>query len=297
MTHGRSLELFFVDGQPEGMLTAEVFNWTGHVLRLPRTRLAEGLSRPEARQTGVYILLGAAEEGEMAYIGETENLSERLRQHAKQKDWWDEAVLITTAGDALHKAHVKYLESRLVELAVDAGNRPLENGNAPTRPSLNEAATANMESFLETLQMVLPAIRVDLLQSGKRAPVRAAEDPAPETEEVFEFKVAKHGIHARAVLRDGEMVVLKGSVVRPKWAGDRKYNASSWKLHDNLVNNGIIVVNNGQATLTQDYAFTSPSAAADVVAGRGANGRISWQLPDGRTYAEWEETKLSKVPA
>ncbi len=29
---GRSLELFFIDGKPDGMRTAEVFNWTGHVL-------------------------------------------------------------------------------------------------------------------------------------------------------------------------------------------------------------------------------------------------------------------------
>ena len=26
---GRSLELYFIDGRPDGMLTAEVFNWTG----------------------------------------------------------------------------------------------------------------------------------------------------------------------------------------------------------------------------------------------------------------------------
>ena len=32
---GRSLELYFIDGRPDGMLTAEVFNWTGHVLSRP----------------------------------------------------------------------------------------------------------------------------------------------------------------------------------------------------------------------------------------------------------------------
>ena len=36
-TTGRSLELFFIDGKPDGMQTAEVFNWTGHVLMTPRT--------------------------------------------------------------------------------------------------------------------------------------------------------------------------------------------------------------------------------------------------------------------
>ena len=38
---GRSLELHYIDGRPDGMLTAEMFNWTGHVLMTPRTQLAQ----------------------------------------------------------------------------------------------------------------------------------------------------------------------------------------------------------------------------------------------------------------
>jgi hypothetical protein len=45
---GRSLELYFIDGRPDGMLTAEVFNWTGHVLMAPRTQITEALQREEA---------------------------------------------------------------------------------------------------------------------------------------------------------------------------------------------------------------------------------------------------------
>ncbi len=41
---GRSLELFFVDGRVDGMLIAEVFNWTNHVLRTPRTQIKQALS-------------------------------------------------------------------------------------------------------------------------------------------------------------------------------------------------------------------------------------------------------------
>ena len=48
ITKGQSLELFFIDGRPDGMLTAEVFNWTGHVLMTPRTQLADALKRREA---------------------------------------------------------------------------------------------------------------------------------------------------------------------------------------------------------------------------------------------------------
>lgn len=290
---GRSLELFFVDGRPDGMLTAEVFNWTGHVLRLPRTQLSEGLKRPEATQTGVYILMGQDDDGPIAYIGETECMSERLKTHAQKLDWWDEAVLVTAAGDPLHKAHVKYLESRLVELAKDAGRMRLANANIPPRASLNEAAISNMESFLDTLGMVLPAIRVDFLQTRSRPSTAIVTSPkdAPRSDS-YEFSLPKHGIRATAVMSDGEVIVQKGSSARAEWIGDRRHNTHYWQLHDRLITNGTIVAEGNHGVFTENYAFSSPSAAAAIVAGRSANGRTSWKLPDGRTYADWEAEQL-----
>lgn len=296
MTSGRSLELYFVDGKPDGMLTAEVFNWTGHVLRIPRTRLADGLRRGEAGQTGVYLLLGQDTDGPLAYIGEAEDMARRLGQHAKEKDWWEVAVLVTTTGDALHKAHVKYLESRLIGTARTAAAMRLENGNQPSGASLNEAATANMESFLDTLHMVLPAIRVDLFQTGRR-PDRPVEASAPSAGQrpVFHFSVQRHGVEATAELIHGELIVKAGSKVRPHWAGDRKNNTHYWRLHDDLVKSGTIQVEGDVAVFSEDYAFSSPSAAAAVVSGRTSNGRISWKLPDGRTYADWEADQIDEA--
>lgn len=69
----KSLELFFIDGSPDGMLTAEVFGWTGHILVTPRTRLPDALKRPASTYTGAYILLGESDDGPLAYIGEGEN--------------------------------------------------------------------------------------------------------------------------------------------------------------------------------------------------------------------------------
>ena len=53
----QSLELFFIDGKADGMLTAEVFGWTGHILVTPRTRLNDALRREQSAFTGIYILL------------------------------------------------------------------------------------------------------------------------------------------------------------------------------------------------------------------------------------------------
>jgi hypothetical protein len=296
MIGGRSLELYFVDGRPDGLLTAEVFNWTGHVIRTPRTQIKDALSLHGANHTGVYVLLGQTEDGPLAYIGEAEDIGDRLRQHVSGKDWWDTAVMITTSADALHKAHVKYLESRLVEIARDVGRAPLENGNTPARSSLNPAAVANMESFLDVLNMVLPAIGVELFVDKKRpaAPALTTEH-SPKAAPVFEMTLPRHDIKARARLEKGEMIVLGGSQARTSWIGDRTEKTSYWKLYDKLTENGDIQIYGEHAVFLEDYAFSSPSAASAVIAGRSDNGRTSWKHEiTGQTFAEWEADQLNQ---
>lgn len=290
MTAGRSLELYFVDGRPDGMLTAEVFNWTGHVLRIPRTSLVEGLKRPEAAQTGVYLLIGQDDDGPLAYVGEAETMADRVKQHASQKDWWEQVVMVTTAGDALHKAHVKYLESRLVELALDAGQIRLENGNAPPRSSLNEAATANMESFLSTLQMVLPAIRVDVLASATR-PIKDASD-APPGATAFVMKNPKRGFFGTVDLIGGEFVLRKGARMRPFSEIPASVERQRIKRHA-LIDAGKISVKEGFDELLEPLAFNSPSGVSDFVLGTTTSGPKELRHPEtGRTYAEWEADQL-----
>ena len=294
MNKGRSLELFFVDGNPEGMLTAEVFNWTGHILKFPRTQVRDGLARAEARHTGIYLLLGEEDGQPVAYIGEGEDVGARIRDHDQRRDWWTEAVIVTTTSDALHKAHVKYLESRLVETALWAKACRLENGNAPPRSSLSEASRANMEEFLETLFMVLPALGLSLFQSGRRDVSDGSGDSVRE-EETFWLRTPRNRIDAKAVLRGSEFIVLKGSRVRANWAGKGEHDFGYRMLHESLVASGVVAVVDGMGVFMQDYAFNSPSAAAAVANGRPANGRLEWKCADGTSYGEWEAQQLSKV--
>ena len=295
MTPGRSLELFFVDGQPDGLLTAELFNWTGHVLQIPRTRLKEALARKESGYTGVYFLLGDGDNGPLGYIGESEDVGARLRNHAAEKPWWDRAILVTTGANNLHKAHVKYLESRIVELALKAGNTPLENGNTPPRSSLSEAAQTNMEVFVENIMVVLPAIRVDLLVDRTRPDKPEKEETAPERT-AFVLVSQRAGVDARAILEDGELIVQAGSVARPEWIGKGTWDKGYRKLREHLIDKGIIRIDGNAAMFAENYAFSSPSAAAAVVAGRAANGRIEWHVEgQSKTYADWEEEQLESV--
>ncbi len=65
------------------------------------------------------------------------------------------------SANNLNKAHLKSLESGLLEEAKKLRQINLENGKVPPRSSLSESAQSNMESFLSYLMMVLPAIRID----------------------------------------------------------------------------------------------------------------------------------------
>ncbi|MEQ3637122.1 MAG: GIY-YIG nuclease family protein [Marinobacter sp.] len=295
---GQSLELFFIDGKPDGMLTAEVFNWTGHVLMTPRTQLSVALKRPEARYTGIYLLLGDDDNGPLAYIGEGEDIGDRIKSHDTKKDWWTTAVLITSAANNLNKAHVKYLESRLVEEARRIGKIALDNGNTPPRPSLSEAARANMENFLEYILMILPALRIDSFLAHTRpkvqVPVAPLGDSTEDTAVIFTLRTPKHGIEATAVLENGEFVVQAGSLTSPTWKGKGTEQTTYGKLFAELVKTGVLTEQGNARRFSENYAFRSPSAAAAVVNGRPANGTIEWKLANGQTYKEWEAKKLEK---
>jgi len=290
--NGRTLELFFVDGRPDGLMVAELFNWTGHVLFAPRTQIKQALERPETGYTGVYILLGEKDGNPLAYIGETENIGQRIRNHDTKKEWWTKAVFVTSADNKLNKAHVGFLEARLYERALSVGRTPLDNNQVPKMPTITEAMASNMEGFLENLYLVLPAIGIDIFVEGKRT---APKTLAPSAKSApVRFVIAKKpGLNANARLEDGEFIVEAGSVVRAGWVGTP--NGTYMGLRQELDKTGVIQPDGKLARFVEDYAFKSTSAAAAVVTGRPANGTIEWKLVGAdKTYKQWEAEQLGE---
>lgn len=289
-----TLELFFIDGKPDGMLTAEMFGWTGHVLVTPRTRLVDALKRPQSSFTGVYILLGEDDEEPMAYIGEGESISARIKTHDSKKDWWTKAVLITSTSDNLNKAHVQYLEARLVQEGQNVANTKLENGVNPSLPSLSEGAQANMEEFISKLLMILPAIRVDLFVNNAKVNQKAGvKSSSSNHAPIFELTLKKEGIVATAEIINGDFVVKKGSLARSEYTGDRSEKSHYWKFHDKLVEKGILANHGKHRIFTTDYVFSSTSAAGAVCNGRSTAGPTAWKIKGtDKTYRQWEEENL-----
>ncbi len=260
----------------------------------PRTQISDALKRKEARYTGVYLLLGERDGEPLAYIGEGEDISDRIRNHDARKEWWTNAILIVSSANNLNKAHVKYLEARLVEEARTIGRIALENGNAPARPSLSEAAQANMEAFLENILMVLPALRIDSFLERKRSTAALIPDVSRDAGTEFELFLKKENIRASALLLNGEFIVEARSMARKAWVGTREDKTSYWKLFDELVEQGVLTDAGTHRIFKTNYAFSSTSAAGAIVNGRSTAGPLAWKVKGTeKTYRDWEAEKLA----
>ncbi|WP_018993965.1 GIY-YIG nuclease family protein [Thioalkalivibrio sp. ALgr1] len=308
MTQGRSIRLFLVDGTPHGLLTAEIMNWTGHVLTGPRGKLSELVQRPECGRTGVYFLVGPDAENSarpQVYIGESDDVGKRLKQHNRTeeqggKDFWEKVCLITSKDQNLTKAHVKYLESLLIQQAQRVGRCTLVNGTRHDYIGLPEADQADMAFFLEQIRTVLPVLGFEFLRDSSRPPSRdGAEGSSLSADEAaasprFRMIFPKYGITAYGQEAEGEFFVLEGSQARASWAAP---GHSYQPLHQRLLEEGVLVEDEtGLLRFSRDYAFSSPSAAAAMVVGRSANGRTEWKREDtGQTYGEWQEQVVSEA--
>ena len=151
-----SLRIFVADG----LRIVAKSNWIGKALVFLRALLPQVKIRPELAQTGVYLPGPRPDgEGDMLYVGEGDPILPRLQKHQSEKDFWTRAIgFTTTTAGQLNKAHVQFLESRLLALAQAAKRMPLDNVNQPAESSLSEAELADMEVFLGHILDMLPVL-------------------------------------------------------------------------------------------------------------------------------------------
>ena len=291
MSHGRSIRIYLADGSAAGIRHAEVVNWTGQAIVCPRTRVAELKGWEEAQRPGVYLLVGDDPEGTrpLVYIGEAEHVLDRLKQHVadEKKDFWDQVVLFTSKDANLTKAHVKYLESRIVELAREIDRTRLYNGNTPPRPSLPRADRDAMEEFLGPARLLLAALGFTALQPlARRAADNSVGPSGPLAHIELRLVVPKRQTDARGHQTDEGFVVVAGS------KGDGTLRDSlqkGWRaLREELVADGSIRTTPTGIEFARDVLFASPSAAASVTMGGVWGGRTGWKTADGVTLADLE---------
>jgi hypothetical protein len=277
-----TIKLFLPQGDAKRLRIGEVSNWTGKALAAPRTELDDLLLRDELESSGVYFLLGVdAETGkDLAYIGEAEVIRDRIKQH-KAKDFWSSVVVFVSKDENLTKAHIRYLENRLLQEAKSVGRYALENSNA-SNPKLPESDREDMEVYLSRIRQVLPVLGSDLL-----SPISGSERPAhPQPMLLCRIKDAL----SRGRRTESGFVVFAQStaVLNTRPSAEAQY-PNTVALRKRLIQEGTLVERDGLYVFVKDVEFSSPSAAAAVIHGGSANGLTAWKSESGVTLKDLED--------
>lgn len=281
MKFGKTIKIFLIDGDPNGRMSCELSNWSGKAYKIPRIKVKECVDRDDLGSTGVYLLFGKDEEGkDQVYIGEAESILKRLNQQLTQKDFWYETIVFISKDENLNKAHIKYLENRLHDIATSANRYKIENSIIPTQSSISESDRAEMEEFIDNIKLLVNTL-------GHKVFEEKREFKPKQKQQVFFLKAAR-GADAQGEPTSDGFVVFKGS----KAAGSTvaSITPSFLTLRQKLIKEGVLVDKGDYFEFPDDYIFSSPSTAACMVLGRNANGLTEWKLKEGKSLKEFESS-------
>ncbi len=282
MNPSATIKMFLPHGDATRVRTAEISNWTGKAVAAPRTDLALFLAREELSRPGVYLLLGIdPTDGERtAYIGEAEVVSDRIKQQ-KAKEFWSSAIAFVSKDENLTKAHIRFLEGKLIEIAEKIGRYKLENSKA-SGSALPESDQSDMEVFLERIKQLLPVLGSELL-----TPIVDTTRAADKSSILYtKIKNAKASGERTA----GGFVVFKGSTaVTTLRRSVEKQGPYIIDLKKKLLDEGALIEKGGSHYFTRDVEFSSPSAAGAVIHGGNVSGPAVWKSKSGKSLKELEE--------
>lgn len=305
MTKPRSINIFLLDGDPNGIRVAQIMMSTIQAIAFRRNKMGEVRKTfPEIERPGVYILIGEDEnehDRQLAYIGESEGVGARLAYHNSNeagrdaKGFWTDTVVLISKDENLTKSHARYVEACLIRGVVSNPRWTLPNTRTPSDDAgkLPLPDRAAMDEFVDQTKTLVGALGWDLFREVRgRATEIAQVEGLPDVRPVgnLRFSFRGEGFAAEMMLGpSGDFVILSGSKARVRTTATIPRGTIA--LRGMLIDKGVLSQVGDFLIFTSDYSFSSASAAAATVIGASANGRILWKLPDGRTYAEWEENQ------
>ncbi len=279
-----SIKIFLTSGIPDGLRIIEKTSWNGSVIICSRAEISQLRKRKEVETPGIYVLLGTDGDSGFAkaYIGESDSIINRINSHERDKEFWDTIVVLTGVNNSLNKAHVQYLEARLIEMAANAKRCELENGNSPEVSTLSEPEIADMENFLIDFRLICSTVGIKIFE-------------VPSVDSAL-MGVSQHLLQLKS---GGEVIALgvdapegflvkNGSKALVKEVPSFPENAREFRRV--LLEKGVITKSGDEFyVFSQDYVFNSPSQAAFILLGRPSNGRTEWKTESGKTLKEIQE--------
>lgn len=278
MARGKSLKIFMMDGYVAGRWICTLAGRTTKAYRIPRTLYKKCCDIEELKKPAVYLLFGEEKDSErpVVYIGETEEAFKRLKDHEDTKDFWNEAVVFISQDEHFNKAHVKYIEGRLYDIAVAVDRYKVMNTQKPTSASIAIDEQDEMEDFIDNITVLTYGMGHKVFE-----PLLKKEDSSEESTDKQIFYIKTRTVDAKMIISEEGYVVLKGSKIResntkstPAWAKKRRAEL----IIDGTIKEGVFM---------RDVLFLSPSGASDLVTGNSTSGNKMWKTEAGVTLGEF----------
>jgi hypothetical protein len=287
---GKKLTVYMIDGTEYGPRFSEIGNWVGKAVFSPRATINKIIKRDEFDNPGIYCLKGDPTDeafDERIYIGEAENIRNRIKQHLSDssKDF-KELIFFISKDELLTKTQIRYLESRMIQLAIEAKTAQIDNGNSPSLPTLHEADISDMEYFLEQIKLILPIMGFRfLISSTIKDTQKEDENKEGEVHEIYQIKTKSYNATMKET--DKGYIVEKGSEAK------KGLSASCTETYRNmrrkLLETKILIETGDKLVFAEDTVFNSPSAASNMVLGRNSNGYTEWVNEKGLSFKDVQE--------
>lgn len=286
MAYGKSIELFLVNGSADSLITAELSNWNGKAIKIPRIEVAS-CNRDDITQAGVYFLFCKEEDGsDSVYIGEAENVKERLVQHLrdyqaeKEKYYWTTAVIFV--GRDLNKALIRYLENRFVDIARTCKRYTVLTKNTYKNTVMKESQIAVMEEFVDNVKVLINTLGYKVLE-----PFAHIESNTSSIDDEILYLSTGAASASGKVTTEG-FVVFEGALLNEK-TSTKSLSAGMQKLRQKIMDSDKVQ----NLKTTEDILFSSSSAAADCILGYSVSGPQTWKTKEGRTLKEIENSETT----
>lgn len=264
---GKTVTTYLIDGDPKGTQYAFISNKICQMYVVPRSNLSYLNEQEKLQKPAFYILVGEDETTKpQAYIGETENFRERVKDHENKKSFWQKALIFVSKDADMTKVDVQYIEHKAITEAKKSNTFTLnENKQVPKVPNLPEYQRDTMDEFFEDIKFLASFIGCNIFEITK-----------PKEEHIFYTK--DRGGNAKGFYSSSGFTVLKGSVIAEESTPSFHWKEKREKLlSEYTTKKGLALI------VTSDITFSSPSTAAMFCLGRSANGWDEWKDKEYRT--------------
>ncbi len=278
-------------------VTADDYDSFNVLYKIPYSSIKDGKNLPVLENRFIVYILQAitTDSKDYIYVGKSKKALESRPDSHDDKlcgtgyEWSYCYILTRTDSVFLNDGVIQHLEHQIHLRVKQCNDRFIDTTEVTQDNTANERDVKKSANYLKDMYSRLFVLGLDLTSEMKNKKITDYGDPEipkiPEQPKElcgkqYHLRSSKIKVHS-TINCDGTVHIPRGTPIVPELAPSFKGRPYQ-KLRDELIKLKII----SKDVFTQDYTFQSPSAAAAVILGRSANGKIEWVDDNGKTYKD-----------